>query len=150
MTDQTIKADAGKAQLSLVPTQIIYDIARVREFGVEKYKDPDNWKEVSKERYRDAAFRHWLAYLADPQGVDDESGLSHLAHCACNIAFLCEMERKDGEGLHRTDRNSRRHKSWSGKNRVLSGSRHRTLPRWVCALPCVVVGWLLRGLHERV
>lgn len=44
------------------------------------------------QRYRDAAFRHFLAYLDDPQGVDEESGLPHLWHLACNIAFLCELE----------------------------------------------------------
>ena len=41
---------------------------------------------------RDAAFRHFVAYLDDPDGVDAESGLPHLWHLACNIAFLCEME----------------------------------------------------------
>lgn len=24
--------------------------------------------------------------------VDEESGIEHLAHLACNIAFLCELE----------------------------------------------------------
>ena len=61
-------------------------------FGVEKYIDPDNWKKVSIERYRDALFRHLLLYLDDPYGVDEESGLTHLAHIACNVAFLCELE----------------------------------------------------------
>ena len=93
--DQTAKADLGKPRLTLVPRQIIWDIARVREYGNAKYGSPDNWKEVEKERYRDAAFRHFMAYLDDPQGVDEESGISHLAHLACNIAFLCEMERLD-------------------------------------------------------
>ena len=95
--NQEAKHDEGKEQLTLVPRQIIHDIARVRMFGTEKYKDPDNWKLVEKERYRDAAFRHFLRYLDDPQGVDDESGLSHLAHLACNIAFLCELEAKEQE-----------------------------------------------------
>ena len=89
---QDAKADQGKAKLSLVPRKIIYDIAKVREYGTEKYHDPDNWKNVEPERYRDAAFRHFLSYLDDPQGVDEESGLPHLWHLACNIAFLCEME----------------------------------------------------------
>lgn len=95
--DQTIKADAGKAKLSLVPTAIIYDIARVREYGNNKYPEggPDNWKNVEPERYRDAAFRHLLAYLDDPYGVDAESGQKHLAHLACNIAFLCEIEKEN-------------------------------------------------------
>ena len=91
-TDQAVKADSGKPQLTLVPRQILFDIARVREYGTKKYGDPDNWKQVEIQRYRDAAFRHFMAYLDDPQGKDEESGLPHLAHLACNIAFLCEME----------------------------------------------------------
>ena len=94
MTNQTAKRDAGKPKLTLVPHQIIYDIARVREYGNGKYGDPENWKTVEIERYRDAAFRHLLKYLNDPKGVDDESGLTHLAHLACNVAFLCEMEKE--------------------------------------------------------
>lgn len=93
LKDQSIKADAGKPRLSLVPTEIIRQIARVREYGVNKYGDKENWKAVSPERYRDAAFRHFLAYLEEPDGVDEESGLPHLAHLACNIAFLCELEK---------------------------------------------------------
>ena len=94
MSDQTIKADAGKPKLSLVPTEIINQIARVREYGINKYPDggPNNWKKVELNRYRDAAYRHLLAYIANPKGVDEESGLPHLAHLACNIAFLCELE----------------------------------------------------------
>lgn len=92
---QTAKADAGKPQLTLVPRQIIYDIAEVREYGTKKYGDPNNWKKVEIERYRDAAFRHFMAYLDDPCGKDAESGIYHLSHLACNIAFLCELERKE-------------------------------------------------------
>lgn len=89
------KDDSGKRKLSLVPRKIIWDIAAIREYGNAKYGDPDNWRKVEPERYRDAAFRHFLKYLDDPNGVDDESGLPHLWHLACNIAFLCEMEDKD-------------------------------------------------------
>ncbi|MBR5261842.1 MAG: hypothetical protein IKV47_06705 [Oscillospiraceae bacterium] len=90
--DQQAKADAGKPQLCMVPRQIIRDIAEVREYGNRKYGDPENWRTVNVERYHNAAFRHWLAYLDDPAGVDAESGISHLKHLACNIAFLCELE----------------------------------------------------------
>lgn len=95
---QSAKADQGKAKLSLVPRQILYDVAYIREYGVKKYHDPDNWKKVAPERYRDAMFRHMCAYLDDPGGVDEESGLPHLWHLACNVAFLCEME-KDNYSL---------------------------------------------------
>lgn len=92
MDDQTIKADAGKPKLTLVPQQIIFDIAEVREYGLKKYGKSESWKNVDIQRYRDATFRHFLAYLRDPDGVDEESGISHLSHLACNVAFLCEME----------------------------------------------------------
>ena len=94
MTNQTVKHDKGKLQLTLVPREIIRDIARVRMYGVEKYTDPDNWRKVEVERYRDALMRHTLDYLDDPDGVDVESGLSHLAHIACNVAFLCELKKE--------------------------------------------------------
>lgn len=97
MIDQTAKADVGKPQLTLVPRRILYEIAKVRKYGTDKYGDPENWKKVEVERYRDAAFRHFMAYLDDPHGVDTESGLPHLSHLACNIAFLCEMEGAEKE-----------------------------------------------------
>ena len=92
--DQTAKADNGKAKLTLVPRQIIWDIAKIREYGTAKYhNDPENWKKVEKQRYKDAAYRHFMAYLDDEKSVDEESGLEHLWHLACNIAFICEMEK---------------------------------------------------------
>ena len=97
--DYHAKQDYGKAKLSLVPRRIIWDVAAIREYGNNKYPDggPDNWKSVEPERYRDAAYRHFLGYLDDPKSVDSESGLPHLWHLACNIAFLCEMEDADLE-----------------------------------------------------
>ena len=90
--DQSAKADAGKEPLSLVPSQIIRDISWVRQYGNAKYGDPNNWKNVEVERYRDALYRHVLLYIEDPHGVDEESGLPHLWHICCNCAFLSEME----------------------------------------------------------
>lgn len=89
---QTAKADEGKLRLTLVPRGIIRAIAAVREYGNQKYGDPENWRAVSPQRYRDALFRHWLAYLDEPEGTDAESGLPHLWHVCCNAAFLVEME----------------------------------------------------------
>ena len=92
--EQDAKADAGKPRLSLVPPEIIRAVARVREYGCAKYGSADNWRRVEPERYRDALFRHLLAYIEEPAGVDEESGLPHLWHLACNAAFLCEMEKQ--------------------------------------------------------
>ena len=93
---QSAKADAGKLQITLVPRQIIRDIAAVRMYGNQKYPEGgvDNWKKVEPQRYRDALMRHLLADLDDPDSVDKESGIKHLKHAACNLAFLCEMEDK--------------------------------------------------------
>lgn len=93
-----MKYDEGKPKLTLCPTEIINAIARVREYGVEKYEDKDCWQNVEPQRYRDAAFRHFLKYINEPSGVDEESGLPHLWHLAANIAFLCEMEKGDYSG----------------------------------------------------
>lgn len=95
--NQEAKADAGKLPMNLVPTQIVRDIAQVRQYGNEKYGDPDNWRNVEKLRYVAALERHLLAYKdylnGDDDGVDKESGINHYKHMACNIAFICEMER---------------------------------------------------------
>lgn len=97
MNNQNAKADNGKPKLSLVPTEIINCIARCREYGTKKYKSPDNWKDVEKERYIDAAYRHWIKYVNDNNSVDEESGLPHLYHCCCNLAFLCEFDKVERE-----------------------------------------------------
>ena len=99
--DQKAKADAGKLRMTLVPRTIIKAIARVRMYGVKKYPEggADNWRQVEIERYRDAAFRHFMEYLDNPKSVDAESGLPSLWHLACNVAFLCELEElKEGDG----------------------------------------------------
>lgn len=90
--DQKAKADADKLDLTLVPLQIIEDIAEVRMYGNKKYGDPDNWKTVDKERYVKALLRHTLAYLRDRKSDDKESRIRHYKHMACNMAFICEME----------------------------------------------------------
>lgn len=108
MNDQSIKADAGKARLDLVPHGIIWAIARIREYGCNKYPgSTENWRNVEIWRYRAAAFRHLLRYLEDPQGVDDESGLPHLHHLACNVAFLIDLEAAEAEDEKKTHANAR-------------------------------------------
>ena len=94
MNDQNAKADAGKPDLTLVPRQIIWDIAEVRGYGVQKYPNggPENWRQVEIQRYRAALLRHLLKYLDDPDGVDEESGIEHWKHAACNMSFICALE----------------------------------------------------------
>ena len=90
------KADSGKIRPTLVPASLVMAVANVREYGCKKYHDPENWKKVEPQRYLDALYRHLLAYLSGEKN-DKESGLPHLWHMACNIAFLVDFERKDEE-----------------------------------------------------
>ena len=89
--EEPAKADAGKHRPTLVPSSLIRAVTAIREYGCQKYHDPENWRKVEPQRYKDAAYRHWLAYL-DGEKNDVESGLPHLWHLACNIAFLIEFE----------------------------------------------------------
>lgn len=94
--NQDVKADAGKIRPTLVPVSLIKAVAEVREYGCAKYKDPENWRAVEPQRYKDALYRHLLAYLGGEE-KDQESGLHHLWHMACNVAFLIEMEGRVNE-----------------------------------------------------
>ena len=88
------KDDTGKGRLSLVPPQLLKDVAEVREYGIAKYGDPDNWRKVEAQRYIDALYRHLIEMVDNPQSLDGESGLPHYKHVACNAAFLCELLKK--------------------------------------------------------
>ena len=90
--NQQAKADQGKPHPSYVPVALIEGVMAVREYGNQKYHDPDNWKQVEPERYHQAMLRHILAAWNDPYKIDPESGLPHIAHVATNIAFLLEMK----------------------------------------------------------
>lgn len=89
--EHSAKADQGKPRPTLVPVSLIKAVTAVREYGTAKYHDPENWRKVEAQRYRDALYRHWIEYL-DGKERDPESGLPHLWHLACNAAFLIEME----------------------------------------------------------
>lgn len=88
--EQEAKSDGGKPRPSLVPSAMIDGVMRVREFGTARYGDPDNWRNVDAERYHDALLRHILAMWEDWKAVDPDSGMPHLWHAACNIAFLMQ------------------------------------------------------------
>ena len=96
---QFAKADNGKLRISLVPTQIVRDVAEVRMYGDRKYHAPNNWVLVEMDRYVDALMRHLLAFIDDPNSVDEESGIPHYKHAACNMAFICAMMGDDWASL---------------------------------------------------
>ena len=96
-SNQKAKADKDKPRPSLVPPALIDGVMRIREFGTARYGDPNNWRKVDADRYHDALLRHILAMWEDWGAVDQDSGMPHLWHAACNIAFLMQYM-EDGNG----------------------------------------------------
>ena len=92
---QEAKADAGKLQMMLMLPEINKAVVRVREYGIKKYKEPDNWKRVSKSRWDNAMIRHLMEYIQDPWSRDEESGLRHVDHIACNLAYILENMKEE-------------------------------------------------------
>lgn len=102
MTDYyEAKKDEGKPDYTLVPTAIIEEIERVREYGCIKY-DRDNWKTVpdATDRYEKAMLRHMMAIWSrgNIKEKDPESGLMHLSHIACNVAFILQLLKDETDG----------------------------------------------------
>lgn len=84
------KNDTEKPTLSLIPTSMLTEVGAVLTFGAEKYT-AHNWRKgIALSRLTSAALRHILAFN-EGENIDKESGLSHLAHAICNLAFALEQ-----------------------------------------------------------
>lgn len=95
-TPQAVKHDSGKAPLHLLSTTALLEVARVLEFGANKYS-ANNWRDgFLWSRPTSAALRHILAWNSG-EDVDPESGVSHLAHAMCCLMFLLEFEKTHPE-----------------------------------------------------
>jgi len=86
------KGEAGskKIPLHLLPPYAMEQIAQAHKLGAEKY-GPYNWRngEVCATTYVAAMMRHLNAWR-DGETLDPESGISHLAHVACNCNILLD------------------------------------------------------------
>ena len=93
---KAVKADSGKPPMGLIDPVFKEEMARVLGFGENKYGEKNwlNGEGLNWSRLIDAAERHLDAFK---QGVenDDETNLSHLAHCACCLMMLRYYERND-------------------------------------------------------
>lgn len=86
-----MKFDTGKLRYGLIPPSATKALAQVLTYGAKKYK-PNNWQEVDDTtRYIDALYRHLEAWRSGEK-LDEESGLSHLAHALTNVAFLLHLD----------------------------------------------------------
>jgi len=86
------KYDGGKNRLDLLPVYPLWEIARVYTFGANKYAD-ENWRAgISYKRIYGAILRHLLRWFSG-ETLDEESGLSHLAHAAWGCITLLEYSK---------------------------------------------------------
>lgn len=90
------KNDLSKTRWDLVPLVAVEQVAKVLTFGAVKY-EANSWQrlENAESRYQAALLRH-LTLWQDGEAIDQESGLPHLAHVACNAIFLLWFEIKKG------------------------------------------------------
>ena len=94
------KHDDGKPRPSLVPVEAIEAIMQVREYGMRKYGDAEDWRSIAPERWHDALLRHVLHIWDNPLALDYESGLPALWHVITNAAFLCAAYKDDIDELY--------------------------------------------------
>ncbi len=86
-----MKFDAGKPRYELLPPEFLEGAAHVLTFGAEKYADRNWEKGMNWSRAFGALMRHMWAWWRG-QDNDDETGMSHLWHAACCLAFLIAWE----------------------------------------------------------
>lgn len=90
----TVKDKEGKPQMRLILPHAAEALVRIREYGLKKYPQADNWKSVPKEDWTDAMFRHLMKYIGGEE-TDEESGMPHLWHALCNLSYLIELDWKE-------------------------------------------------------
>ncbi len=85
--DAGAKLDTGKIRADLLEDfgPGLLKIAAICDYGAKKYSEK-GWLEVpdAQKRYKAAFWRHLLA----GEGIDPESGLSHVWHCAWNLLAM--------------------------------------------------------------
>jgi hypothetical protein len=83
------KFDGSKPQMDLLNTTALIEIAKVMSFGANKY-GRFNWRKgLEWSRVISACDRHMKAFN-DGQDLDPETGISHVAHAACNLMMLLQ------------------------------------------------------------
>lgn len=92
-----LKYDGDKIRMDLLPFIALKEVGKILTFGADKYAD-DSWQEVKngERRYLGALLRHLTAVELGEE-FDQESGLHHYAHMACNALFLLYLKLKKGE-----------------------------------------------------
>ena len=90
------KNDTDKTNIAILGdvSKALEEVAKVMQYGANKYSRK-NWDKVDdKERYISATYRHLMLGYQQGEAIDKESGLSHLAHAICSLLFLLELDKR--------------------------------------------------------
>ena len=88
-----VKHDEHKVPMHLLPPELLAGTAAVLDFGARKYSER-NWElGMAWHRPFSALMRHMWAWWRG-EDLDPETGMSHLWHASCCIAFLMAYEQR--------------------------------------------------------
>jgi len=79
--------DQGKVRLELLDAEFIEEFAEVLTFGAKKYA-ANNWRKGMNYSRAFGSLKRHLSALERGEDFDQETGLHHGAHIACNAMFL--------------------------------------------------------------
>ena len=94
MTDSSAR---GKEDMTAAPIEALLDIQPIVEFGKEKYGYRD-WASLGEEGKRhllSSSIRHLCKSMEAE--LDEDSGLPHINHAACNLLMLIALKRKEND-----------------------------------------------------
>ena len=96
LMDDAVKFDDNKIRYELLPPEFSREVAEVLTFGAKKYGDR-NWEKGMKWSRVYGALKRHIEDWFDPYKPDEdpETGLSHLAHAGCCLAFLMAYDARD-------------------------------------------------------
>lgn len=92
------RMNSGKPKLSYFVrsfTKALEAVARVKEFGANKYTD-NNWRLGGKpdDEYWDSFTRHMVLFLSG-EVYDQDSGCHHIGHMVWNLCAMYELNHSD-------------------------------------------------------
>lgn len=74
MEEDKVKDRNGKPMMRLILPNAATALCRIREYGLKKYPDAENWKSVPMSDWEDALFRHLMKFL-NGEEKDDENAV---------------------------------------------------------------------------
>jgi len=94
VAERAKRDNIGKTRYSLIPSGFEEGVAKVLTFGSVKYGD-DNWKQsYNTEEHEEwvvtcyDCLRRHLEAVRQGEWLDQESGLPHIDHVACNAMMI--------------------------------------------------------------